>query len=189
MSSTTAPAIKIINLTEPRQTPEMSVAYTTVESPVGDLLLVGFQKDESLVLTGLYMDGQRHGIGVGDLWCRDNDLFGGLSEQLGEYFAGTRRTFDVTIAAAGTDFQLRVWRQLAVIEYGETITYGELAARVEVPGASRAVGTANGHNPVAIVVPCHRVVAAGGGLGGYGGGLARKRQLLDLEGASATLKM
>ncbi|HMD44874.1 MAG TPA: methylated-DNA--[protein]-cysteine S-methyltransferase [Acidimicrobiales bacterium] len=101
--------------------------------------------------------------------------------QLGEYFAGSRRAFDLPIDPVGTEFQRRVWWALADIAYGETISYKELARRVGRPTAYRAVGQANGANPLAIVLPCHRVIAHGGGIGGYGGGVDAKRVLLDLE--------
>lgn len=108
-----------------------------------------------------------------------------LRTQLGEYFAGARRDFDLPLALAGTDFQQRVWRQLQRVPFGETITYDELAQRAGSPGASRAAGQANGNNPVAIVVPCHRVIRASGETGGYAGGPDRKRRLLELEAGSA----
>lgn len=108
-----------------------------------------------------------------------------LATQLGEYFAGARRDFDLPLALAGTDFQKRVWRQLQRVPFGEAITYDELARRAGSPGASRAAGQANGSNPVAIVVPCHRVIRASGETGGYAGGPDRKRRLLDLEAGSA----
>jgi methylated-DNA-[protein]-cysteine S-methyltransferase len=104
-----------------------------------------------------------------------------VSTQLDEYFAGRRMTFDVAMTLEGTDFQRRVWAELSAIPYGETISYGELARRVGNPKASRAVGSANGHNPVAVIVPCHRVIAGNGSIGGYGGGLERKVHLLELE--------
>ena len=104
-----------------------------------------------------------------------------LETQLGEYFRGDRRGFDLPIVLSGTDFQERVWRALLQIVYGSTISYAELARRVGSRGGSRAVGSANGANRIAIVVPCHRVIRANGDLGGYGGGLSRKRRLLDLE--------
>jgi len=110
------------------------------------------------------------------------------ASQLAEYFARTRRAFQLPLDLRGTPFQLAVWNALLRIPYGETRSYGQLAVELGHAGAARAVGTANGSNPVSIIVPCHRVIAAGGGLGGYGGGLARKRFLLDLEsGASASL--
>jgi methylated-DNA-[protein]-cysteine S-methyltransferase len=102
--------------------------------------------------------------------------------QLEEYFAGRREQFDIPLELSGTDFQKSVWRQLAHIPYGETVSYAELALMVGRPQAYRAVGQANGANPIPIVLPCHRVVASGGGLGGYGGGLPMKRKLLALEG-------
>lgn len=108
-----------------------------------------------------------------------------LETQLAEYFAGARRDFAVPLALAGTDFQRRVWRQLLRVPFGETITYDELARRAGSPGASRAAGQANGSNPVAIVVPCHRVIRASGETGGYAGGADRKRRLLELEAGSA----
>lgn len=109
-----------------------------------------------------------------------------LARELEEYFAGRRQEFGVPIGARGTDFQQRVWRALRAIPYGSTISYEELARRVGCENGQRAVGGANGANPIAIVVPCHRVIAKGGGLGGYGGGLERKRSLLGLEGANGT---
>ena len=104
-----------------------------------------------------------------------------LDTQLAEYFAGTRQQFDLPIVLAGTGFQERVWRQLLEIPFGRTISYDELSRRAGSPGGSRAAGRANGDNRIAIVVPCHRVIRANGALGGYGGGLGRKRRLLDLE--------
>ncbi len=104
-----------------------------------------------------------------------------MVDQLDEYFAGERTEFDVTLRLEGTEFQRRVWAGLLEIPYGETISYGELATRIGQPTASRAVGLANGRNPVGIIVPCHRVIGSTGALTGYGGGLDRKRALLDLE--------
>ena len=108
---------------------------------------------------------------------------GVVEHQLGEYFAGTRRTFDLTVAPEGTAFQLRVWEELQAIPYGTTISYGELGRRLGGPTLTRAAGRANGANPAAIVIPCHRVIGADGSLVGYGGGLEVKRALLELEGA------
>lgn len=108
------------------------------------------------------------------------------ARQLAGYFARTRRAFQLPLGLQGTPFQLQVWNALLRIPYGETRTYGQLAVELGHPGAARAVGAANGANPLAIVVPCHRVIAAGGGLGGYGGGLERKRFLLDLESGAST---
>ena len=153
---------------------------TTVTSPIGRLTLAW--RDGAL--TGLHMEEQRHAVSADPSWVRDDDRFDDVSEQLRAYFAGQRSDFDVPIRFVGTPFQMEVWSALRDIPFGETISYAELARRVGRPGAFRAVGGANGRNPVAVIVPCHRVVAADGTLGGYGGGLDRKRWLLDLEGAS-----
>ena len=118
---------------------------------------------------------------IGPTRTGDSPLLDAAERQLSEYFAGQRSSFDLVLDAPGSHFQERVWAELQRIPYGETISYGELAARVGVPAGSRAVGRANGSNRIAIIVPCHRVIAAGGGLGGYGGGLDAKRLLLDLE--------
>ena len=114
---------------------------------------------------------------------RDDAAAKALAGQLREYFAGERRAFDLALELEGTDFQREVWSALLEIPYGEVVTYGALAESLGRAGASRAVGSANGANPVPVLVPCHRVVAAGGSLGGYSAGLERKRQLLELEGA------
>jgi len=113
---------------------------------------------------------------------RDAKRCKGAASQLGEYFAGKRREFELTLAPVGTEFQLRVWNALRAIPYGETCSYAELADRIGAHNAQRAVGAANGKNPVAIIVPCHRVLRTGGALGGYTGGLERKEFLLRLEG-------
>jgi O-6-methylguanine DNA methyltransferase len=116
-----------------------------------------------------------------------NDHIDRLERQLAEYFAGRRRRFELPLVTLGTPFQRRVWKELARIPYGETRTYGDLARRLGAPSASRAVGHANGSNPVSILLPCHRLVGSGGDLTGYGGGLWRKRRLLELERATGTL--
>lgn len=118
---------------------------------------------------------------IGPLQTGEHAHLAGLEQQLGEYFAGSRGTFDLPLDAPGSAFQRRVWGELQAIPYGETVSYRELATRVEGPAASRAVGRANGSNRIAIVIPCHRVINTGGGLGGYGGGLWRKEALLALE--------
>jgi methylated-DNA-[protein]-cysteine S-methyltransferase len=153
------------------------ITTTTMESPVGTLTLTAVDGR----LTGLHMDGQRHAPASSPEWERDDDGLVDVVEQLDGYFAGSRSTFEVPLALEGTEFQRRVWSGLLEIPYGETMSYGELAARVGNPGASRAVGLANGRNPVAIIVPCHRVIGANGTLTGYGGGLDRKVWLLDHE--------
>ena len=156
-----------------------TITTTTMDSPVGTLTLTAVDGR----LTGLHMDGQRHAPSTSADWERDDAGLAAIVEQLEAYFAGSRATFDVPLDLAGTDFQRRVWAGLLEIPYGETTSYGELARRVGRPGASRAVGLANGRNPVAIIVPCHRVIGANGTLTGYGGGLDRKVWLLDHERA------
>ncbi len=151
--------------------------YTTIDSPIGELLLVG----DGHALERLDMRGGRRPVPIDPAWERRDDAFSAVHEQLSEYFAGTRREFDVPLSLAGNPFELRVWDALLEIPYGETISYGEIARRIGDPTAARAVGLANGRNPVAVIVPCHRVIGADGSLTGYGGGLERKRLLLDLE--------
>ena len=154
-------------------------------TPIGSLLLVGERDDASGVrLSGVYMEQHRHGPAVDPAWAEDHGAFGDVARQLDEYFAGTRATFDLPLAPAGTPFQRRVWAELARVPHGTTVTYGELARRVGRPGASRAVGAAVGRNPISIVVPCHRVVGADGTLTGYAGGVGRKAFLLALEGVA-----
>jgi methylated-DNA-[protein]-cysteine S-methyltransferase len=160
-----------------------TIFYSTFDSPLGELLAVG---DEDR-LRGLFMQEGRTAISVLTDWQAAEEPFAELREQLGEYFAGQRRDFEVPLALEGSPFQRRVWRALQGIGYGETISYGELARRIGVPSASRAVGVANGHNPVSIIVPCHRVIGADGSLTGYGGGLERKRWLLELEAGVLSL--
>jgi methylated-DNA-[protein]-cysteine S-methyltransferase len=151
--------------------------HTIVDSPVGPLHLVATDG----VLSGLHLDGQRHRPDPATFGPRDDGPFAEVRRQLEAYFAGERTDFDLPLHLEGTDFQRRVWAALREVPYGTTWTYGQLAAHLGAPGASRAVGLANGRNPVAIVVPCHRVVGADGTLTGYGGGLERKQLLLDLE--------
>jgi methylated-DNA-[protein]-cysteine S-methyltransferase len=137
------------------------------------------------LLTDLVMQDQAHCTPVPDGGVRDDDFFVDVTRQLDEYFAGSRTSFDIALQLQGTPFQRAVWAQLRDIPYGETISYGELARRVGNPKASRAVGLANGRNPIAVIVPCHRVIAADGTLGGYGGGPERKTHLLELERVGA----
>lgn len=157
--------------------PGTNRVHTVVDSPVGPLTLVAVNG----VLTGLYMSQQRHRPPQEVFGGRADEPFDEVTRQLAAYFAGQRTRFDLTLSLAGTPFQQRVWATLREIPYGETITYGQLAERVGRPAAARAVGLANGRNPIGIIVPCHRVVGANGGLTGYGGGLARKEYLLSLE--------
>ena len=157
--------------------------YTTVDSPIGELLLLG----EGDVLHGLYMQASREPIRVQAAWRRDDHAFPDARRQLAEYFAGARTEFDVAMHLDGTAFQRTVWHALTEIPYGETISYGELARRIGRPDRARAVGAANGQNPIAVIVPCHRVIGANGKLVGYGGGLDNKRRLLELESGVLTL--
>ena len=161
----------------------MQRSHTIVDSPIGSLTLVAADG----VLTGLYMEQQRYAPDPAGFGDRDPSVFDAVAEQLAEYFAGARREFDVPVVFEGTPFQQTVWRALQEIPCGQTVTYGELAERIGRPTASRAVGLANGHNPISIVVPCHRVVGSNGSLTGYGGGIERKRYLLDLERGQAML--
>jgi methylated-DNA-[protein]-cysteine S-methyltransferase len=157
------------------------MVHAVTDSPIGPLTLVG----DGDALSGLYMVEHRYAPeSFGD---RDDDAFGDAVAQLAEYFAGARTTFDLELVPRGTPFQQRVWAALREIPYGETTPYGELAAAIGRPAASRAVGHANGHNPISIIVPCHRVIGSSGGLTGYGGGLPRKRFLLALESGASVL--
>ena len=156
-----------------------SLLHTTAESPIGELLLVG----DGEALRGLYMKEGRRRVRVPGSWRRAEEPFGEVRRQLGQYFAGERVEFDLPLKAIGSPFQRRVWAELEQIPYGRTISYGELARRIGSPGTPRAVGMANGRNPISIIVPCHRVIGADGTLTGYGGGVERKRFLLELEGS------
>ena len=122
-------------------------------------------------------------------WRADASPFDETRRQLDEYFAGQRHIFDLPLAAEGTEFQLAVWRELTHIPFGETCSYGDIARRVGRPAASRAVGAANGRNPISIIVPCHRVIGSTGALTGYGGGEARKRWLLEHEATSSSAQL
>jgi methylated-DNA-[protein]-cysteine S-methyltransferase len=168
-----------------QEAPTQKLLYTTLDSPIGELLLLGDGK----ALHGLYMQDGRKPIKRSPDWDLAPTAFTPVSEQLSDYFAGRLTTFDVALAMQGSAFQLEVWRALRDIPYGETISYGELARRVGQPSAARAVGMANGCNPVSIIVPCHRVIGANGTLTGYGGGIERKRLLLDLEAGARTPRL
>ena len=152
--------------------------YRIIDSPIGPLTLAG---DDDETLSSLSMDGQRHVASLPDECTRDDLAFAKVVDQLDAYFRGDLTDFDVALRLDGTAFQKQVWSALRDIPYGTTESYGALAARIGKPGASRAVGLANGRNPVAIIVPCHRVIGSSGTLTGFGGGLDRKRALLDLE--------
>jgi methylated-DNA-[protein]-cysteine S-methyltransferase len=152
----------------------------TIGSPIGPLTLVAAEGS----LTGLYMEAHRHAPDpalLGPPGDPAAGVFAAAADQLDAYFAGALTGFELPLQPAGTQFQRRVWMALREIPYGQTVSYGQLAARLGGPAASRAVGLANGRNPISIVVPCHRVIGSDGSLTGYGGGLDRKRFLLDLE--------
>ncbi|MFL6127223.1 methylated-DNA--[protein]-cysteine S-methyltransferase [Actinophytocola sp.] len=157
--------------------------HTVMDSPVGPLTLV----TTNGALAGLYMHEQRHRPLPETFGPRDDTQSPQVIEQLNAYFTGELREFDVQLAMEGTEFQRRVWTELQHIPYGETTTYGELAERLGCPTAARAVGLANGKNPISIIVPCHRVVGSTGNLTGYGGGLPTKRYLLSFEKGEPTL--
>ena len=164
-----------------RSAPGHTTFYTTVDSPIGELLLRG----DGEALTGLHMQGGRTRIALGSKWRRADEPFAEVKLQLEQYFARDRHALrPVPLSLWGTSFQREVWGALRGIPYGQTRSYGEIAAAAGEPSAARAVGTANGQNPIAIIVPCHRVIGADGSLTGFGGGLARKRALLDLEANS-----
>lgn len=150
--------------------------FSTHHSPVGPLLLAG--DEQALTRLAFAGDGE-----VPNGWQLDDRRFAAEHQQLDEYFAGTRDGFDFPLRLEGPPFDRAVWTALQEIPYGTTASYGEIAARIGKLGRGRAVGAANGRNPIAIVVPCHRVIGADGALTGYGGGLDRKRDLLALEGA------
>jgi methylated-DNA-[protein]-cysteine S-methyltransferase len=153
------------------------IHYDTIDSPIGELLLTG----DGDALTTVHMRGAPD-----PAWHRDPAAFRAAAGQLRAYFAGELREFDLPLAPRGTPFQQEVWAALREIPYGSTIGYAELAARIGRPSAARAVGAANGRNPIAVAIPCHRVIGASGALTGYGGGLGRKRLLLDLEAGRRT---
>jgi methylated-DNA-[protein]-cysteine S-methyltransferase len=157
------------------------IHYRTIDSPIGPLTLAG----RGSVLTNLRMVDQTHEPSRAG-WSPDARVFDEAAEQLTAYFAGELTDFDIELELGGTEFQQRVWQALRTIPYGETRSYGEIAQQIGAPGSARAVGWANGHNPIAIVVPCHRVIGASGSLTGYGGGLDRKKTLLQLEKARAS---
>lgn len=150
-----------------------------IDSPVGPLMLAA----DDHALRHIEFRDNCHPADRRDWHGGDNPILQAAQQQLGEYFTGNRRQFDLPLAPHGTDFQCTVWRALAEIPYGSTISYAQLAQRLGNPNGTRAVGAANGRNPLPIVLPCHRVIGADGGLTGFGGGLPTKQFLLRLEGA------
>jgi methylated-DNA-[protein]-cysteine S-methyltransferase len=168
--------------TRPSAAPCLPTRYALLASPVGELLMSVDSQDR---LTRLHFPGRTQAIPRE--WLRDEDALAEPSRQLREYFASERTDFELALAPAGTPFQRQVWEALRAIPYGTTVSYGEIARAVGQPGAARAVGGANNRNPIAIVIPCHRVIGASGSLTGYGGGLERKRTLLALESGRPAL--
>jgi methylated-DNA-[protein]-cysteine S-methyltransferase len=156
-----------------------------IDSPVGPLLLAG----SAQALTLVHFQAGPHPLCPAEEWRRDAAPFVRVQAQLSEYFHGARCTFELPLAPQGTPFQLRVWRALCAIPYGDTLSYGELARRLGLVNGARAVGLANGANPLPIVVPCHRVIGSDGSLTGFGGGLHIKRSLLALEGATCAVDL
>ncbi|HEV2596917.1 methylated-DNA--[protein]-cysteine S-methyltransferase [Sphingopyxis sp.] len=160
----------------------MTYHSKTIWSPVGELTLVA---DDRGLAAILWENDRPDRVRLGTLEENaDHPVLVETERQLGEYFAGERRAFDVPLSFAGTDFQKRVWAALLAIPFGETRSYGEIADQLGAPGASRAVGAANGRNPISIIAPCHRVVGSNGKLTGFAGGLEAKAFLLDLERAA-----
>lgn len=153
------------------------MVYDYFDSPVGQLLLAA----DADGLRHIGFEVGRHPVWIGDDWARDATPFAAARAQLSAYFAGELKEFDLPLAPRGSTFQLGVWEQLRRIPYGATISYGELAQRIGDASAARAVGAANGQNPLPIVVPCHRVIGADGSLTGFGGGIATKKFLLEHE--------
>src|SRR5215510_6407205 len=170
-------------MTSPRRKPKTYVAKT-IRSPVGSLTLVA--SDDGLA--AILWENDRPGRVRLDVVAEDADhpVLRATERQLAEYFAGRRKVFDLELDFAGTAFQEKVWRALLAIPFGETRTYAQIARQIGRPSAVRAVGAANGRNPISIVAPCHRVIGSSGELTGFAGGLAIKAQLLRLEGAAAT---
>ncbi|MGV0994214.1 MAG: methylated-DNA--[protein]-cysteine S-methyltransferase [Mycobacterium sp.] len=159
----------------------MQLSYRTIDSPVGPLTLAG----HGSTLMHLRMADQTHEPDRSNWAPAGTDAFADAVEQLDAYFAGSLTEFDVDLELVGTEFQRRVWAALQTIPYGETRSYGEIAEQIGSPAASRAVGMANGRNPISIIVPCHRVIGAAGAMTGYGGGIDRKKTLISLESIKA----
>ena len=157
------------------------IRYARFPTPLGTMLATA----RGEALTGLYFEGQRYMPAIGGDWIADSDAapLARCARQVGEYFDGKRRVFDLALQPEGSEFQRRVWSEIARIPYGQTLTYAELAARAGAPGSARAAGSATGRNPHTLIVPCHRVVGSDGSLTGYAGGVPRKMKLLEIEDA------
>ncbi len=154
-----------------------AMTYTSMESPIGPLLLAGDERGLSLV----YFVNGRRPKSPPRTWVEDKKPFKEVVRQLQAYFEGKLKDFDLPLVLEGTEFQLLVWRNLRKIPFGQTVSYGQLARRIGSPDAARAVGLANGSNPIPIIIPCHRVIGSNGDLTGFGGGLPIKKKLLSLE--------
>jgi methylated-DNA-[protein]-cysteine S-methyltransferase len=159
------------------------LSYDYCDTPLGRMLLVANEKG----LCGLHFVGQKYFPQKGKDWIQDEKVLKRAKREVMEYFAGKRKRFDVPLAPEGTAFQRAIWREIAKVPFGETITYSELARRAGFPNCARAAGAATGRNPVGVIVPCHRIVGTNGSLTGYAGGLPKKKALLALEGLAPTL--
>ena len=169
--------------TAAKRQPMTGMSYTRIESPVGKLLLAADVQG----LRQLSFESSKRAALVQPGWREDKTPFAEVMRQLRAYFGGELKTFDVPLAPEGTEFQLRVWNSLRAIPYGETISYAQLAHNIGNPKAVRAVGLANGCNPIPIIIPCHRVIGSDGSLTGFGGGLPNKKKLLALESSQMSL--
>lgn len=158
--------------------------YDYLETPHGRMLLVSSEKG----LCGVHFVGQKHYPKLDRAWQRDPAALEQAKRELTEYFAGARKRFELRLDPQGTPFQRAVWREIAKVACGETISYAELARRAGYPGSARAAGAATGRNPLGVIVPCHRIVGSDGSLTGYAGGLSKKTALLALEGAATSLR-
>ena len=161
-------------------------SYNIIKTPLDNLMLVANPTE----LIGVYFVDCDHVPAASKDWKRDDNhpVLQQAEKQLEEYFAGKRTTFSLPLRLTGTGFQERVWREIALIPYGKTISYSDLARKAGAPRAIRAAGTSTGRNPIGLIIPCHRVVGKNGGIGGYAGGLERKRYLLELENSTAVIK-
>jgi len=168
----------------------MTLHYDRMDAPTGSIFLASYSMKICAIAMGenarLHLLDQLKHLGFGQPQMTTDSVLRSAKDQLKEYFQGDRQVFDLPLFMQGTEFQMRVWGELLTIPYGRMISYGELAMRLDNPGAMRAVGAANGQNQIPIIVPCHRVIASDGSLGGYAGGLEIKRQLLDLETSYTT---